>query len=202
MYPERTGLIFAGFGEEEYFPRLVPVDVGIMVNGRIRTVEDEEQCVTIDPENPAAIMPFAQQEMVRTFLEGIHPDMAEHLAAAIAGLFSEFVNRLCHELENRNSGLVQGLNDRLTTEVQSLLDELHSHWEGLNTKHWMPIIDNVAVLPIDELAAMAEALVNLTKFRRRISQDRETVGGPIDVVVISKGDGFVWVKKKHYFEHS
>jgi len=27
----------------------------------------------------------------------------------------------------------------------------------------------------------------------------ETVGGPIDVAVISKGDGFVWIKRKHYF---
>ena len=56
------------------------------------------------------------------------------------------------------------------------------------------------MLPKDELAAMAEALVNLTKFRRRISQDRETVGGPIDVAVITKGDGFVWIKRKHYFD--
>jgi len=51
----------------------------------------------------------------------------------------------------------------------------------------------------DELAAMAEALVNLTKFKRRVSTARETVGGPIDVAVITKGDGFVWVKRKHYF---
>ena len=28
----------------------------------------------------------------------------------------------------------------------------------------------------------------------------ETVGGPIDVAVISKGDGFIWIKRKHYFE--
>jgi hypothetical protein len=46
---------------------------------------------------------------------------------------------------------------------------------------------------------MAEALVNLTSFRRRVSMDAETVGGPIDVAVISKGDGFVWIKRKHYF---
>ena len=26
------------------------------------------------------------------------------------------------------------------------------------------------------------------------------VGGPIDVAVISKGDGFVWIKRKHYFK--
>jgi hypothetical protein len=47
---------------------------------------------------------------------------------------------------------------------------------------------------------MAESLVNLTKFRRRVSTERETVGGPIDVAIITKGDGFVWVKRKHYFD--
>ena len=36
-------------------------------------------------------------------------------------------------------------------------------------------------------------------FRRRVTTDRETVGGPIDVAVITKGEGFVWVKRKHYF---
>lgn len=55
-------------------------------------------------------------------------------------------------------------------------------------------------LPKDELAAMAESLVNLTKFRRRVTPERETVGGPIDVAVITKGDGFVWVRRKHYFD--
>jgi len=44
---------------------------------------------------------------------------------------------------------------------------------------------------------LAEALVHLTAFRAHMSADEdETVGGPIDVAVISKGDGFVWVKKK------
>ena len=27
----------------------------------------------------------------------------------------------------------------------------------------------------------------------------ETVGGPVDVAVISKGDGFIWIDRKHYF---
>jgi hypothetical protein len=46
---------------------------------------------------------------------------------------------------------------------------------------------------------MAESLVNLTSFKRKFSRDAETVGGPIDVAVISKADGFVWIKRKHYF---
>jgi hypothetical protein len=63
-----------------------------------------------------------------------------------------------------------------------------------------PIIEMVSSLPKEEMANMAEAFVNLTSLKRRISRDRETVGGPVDVAVISKGDGFIWVKRKHYFD--
>jgi len=56
------------------------------------------------------------------------------------------------------------------------------------------------MLPKDELAAMAESLVNLTSFKRKVTLETETVAGPIDVAVISKGDGFIWIKRKHYFK--
>ena len=46
---------------------------------------------------------------------------------------------------------------------------------------------------------MAESLVNLTMFKQKVSMHAETVGGPIDVAIISKGDGFVWIKRKFYF---
>ena len=62
-----------------------------------------------------------------------------------------------------------------------------------------PVVNTVENLPKRELAAMAESLVNITSFRQRVTPDTETVGGPIDVAVISRGDGFVWIKRKHYF---
>lgn len=44
----------------------------------------------------------------------------------------------------------------------------------------------VGLLPPVELAAMAEALVSLTSFKRRVSAEPETVGGPTDVAVITR----------------
>jgi hypothetical protein len=64
----------------------------------------------------------------------------------------------------------------------------------------MPILNTIGVLPLDELASMAESLVNLTSFKQRVSLEAETVGGPIDVAVISKGDGFIWIKRTRYFD--
>jgi hypothetical protein len=46
---------------------------------------------------------------------------------------------------------------------------------------------------------MAESLVNLTSLKRRVSLQEETVGGPVDVAVISRSDGFIWIKRKEYF---
>ena len=54
--------------------------------------------------------------------------------------------------------------------------------------------------PKEEMAALAEALVDTTSLRRKMDSQLETVGGPIDVAIISKSDGFVWIKRKHYFD--
>ena len=55
-------------------------------------------------------------------------------------------------------------------------------------------------MPKSELPAVAEALVGLQSLKRKVSEEHETVGGPIDVALISKGDGFIWIKRKHYFD--
>jgi len=62
-----------------------------------------------------------------------------------------------------------------------------------------PIVDATCFLSKSELASMAETLVNMVSFRKQVTMEAETVGGPIDVLVITKGDGPVWIKRKHYF---
>lgn len=61
------------------------------------------------------------------------------------------------------------------------------------------IMDSVAMLPTPELASLAESLINITSILRKVKIDElnATVGGPIDVFVISKRDGLVWMKKKN-----
>ena len=58
----------------------------------------------------------------------------------------------------------------------------------------------VAYLSKEDIAELAEALVHLTQLKLKVSREPETVGGPIDVAVISKGDGLIWIERKHYFQ--
>jgi hypothetical protein len=62
------------------------------------------------------------------------------------------------------------------------------------------IMDIVRDMPKEDMATLAEALVEITALRKRVSSTVESVGGPVDVAVITKGDGFVWIKRKHYFD--
>ena len=71
----------------------------------------------------------------------------------------------------------------------------------MQTSNVDPIINSVKLIPLSEMASLAENLVNITSLRRTYAIDgnQQTVGGPTDVAVLSKGDGFVWIKRKHYF---
>ena len=64
------------------------------------------------------------------------------------------------------------------------------------------LIDTVAYLSKEDLSDMADNLVRMTCLKRHITSELESVGGPVDVAVITKGDGFIWIKRKHYFEAS
>ncbi|WP_157078620.1 hypothetical protein [Methanobrevibacter filiformis] len=41
-------------------------------------------------------------------------------------------------------------------------------------------------------------IIHITSLKRKVEEGLETVGGDIDVAIISKGDGFIWAKRKHY----
>ena len=52
----------------------------------------------------------------------------------------------------------------------------------------------------DDLSEMTERLIYLTYLERRITFAEKSVGGPVDVALISKGDGLIWMKRKCCFQ--
>jgi hypothetical protein len=198
--PAWSGVVVAGFGERESMPSIFAYQIEEMAAGVPRRTRGNQTRITQD--TTAVIVPFAQQEMVHSFLRGVDPDLTAHMRGSTSVLFDGTITKILDATSAGNPTLRQSLESTFRPEVQRLLTKLFGDWDARTDRHWIPVINMVASLPKDELAAMAEALVNLTKFRRRITPERETVGGPIDVAVITKGDGFIWVKRKHYFDAS
>ncbi len=147
------------------------------------------------------MIPFAQKEMVQGFMRGIQPNYQGALEEYLNELFdkypSVFVKKLKHLTAKERRELTEELKQDGKTMASTFWDKI-TEWAIDNNVS--PILRSVSFLPIDELASMAESLVNLTSFKRRVTLVPETVSGPIDVAVISKVDGFIWIKRKHYFE--
>lgn len=194
-----SGVVIAGFGELDVFPRLQAFDVDCRVLGHVKFQEDSNRATTITERDTACIVPFAQSEMVHTFMRGIDPSQYSIIREYLGGLFNQYPKLIVDKLKLSASESKKVLSE-IQKETSFLYEDFKKYTDGYqNENHVSPILDMVAVLPKDELASMAEALVNLTSFKRKVTAVAETVGGPVDVAVISKGDGFIWIKRKHYF---
>jgi hypothetical protein len=192
------GVVIAGFGTAEHFPALHSSLVQARVAGKLKYFHHEPSIISA--EMGAEIVPFAQTDAVRLFIEGIdpsHASLATRLVAeSMEGLASDILGAIGLDEEERSKAL------------EKIKDLPSKHWRDFSErakaarqeKYVNPLVDIIETLPKDELASVAEALVNITSLRRKVSMDAETVGGPIDVAVISKGDGLVWIQRKHYFK--
>lgn len=194
-----SGLVVAGFGDAEVFPSLANEQLDTILLGHVKA--PKRQIVAVNDGGGSCVIPFAQTEMVETFMEGIDPSLREYVSTSLESAFDRLPQVIMETLGGSQTSLSDNVKAALTDSMKDMLGGLIKTWKSFqDERHVRPIMSAVGVLPKDELASMAEALVNLTVLRRRTSTDQETVGGPIDVAVVTKGDGFVWIKRKHYFD--
>lgn len=196
--PQASGVVIAGFGDDEYFPTLVEYQTEGYVGNSIKFWL-VPPVIDVSREFTACIRAFAQREMVQRFMEGIDPYYSTYLSNAIPELV---VDNCFDTLEKY--GVRKNNTEEIKNKIRGAVDNAITDFENGARKYRQerfsdPVIRMVSVLPKDELAHLAESLVALTSLKRRVSSDAETVGGPVDVALISKGDGFIWIKRKHYF---
>ncbi|SMH41693.1 hypothetical protein [Maritimibacter sp. HL-12] len=194
----KTGIVFAGFGEDEIFPTLISYEVDSVFEAKIRAFQTDE-CDIDRNGKKAFVRPFAQKEMVDRFLHGLderlQQDITRFSREAVQKISDGIIDAL--DLKDDDRG---GLNDLARRAEKKFIQQLQKDaFTSFQERSRREIESMIEFMPKPELAKMAEALIDLTSIKRKVTQGMETVGGPVDVAVISKHDGFVWVKRKHYF---
>lgn len=196
-----TGFVIAGYGEKEIFPHLLNYRLEGFINGQLKYKKLKEKKIsyTSDKEDgTATITAFAQREMVDSFISGVEPNMEDAIFGIIENVFTGYHQQIEKYLSiNFSEEQVNGL-ENLGKEVYKSIKDAVEEYQQKN--YISPLLGIVRSLPKEELAEMAETLVNLTSFKRRVTRATESVGPPIDVAVITKGDGFVWMKRKNYVD--
>ncbi len=192
-----SGVVVAGFGNKDNFPSLIEYRIEGRLNGKLKFNENRHSRITF--RNGAEIVPFGQHEMVDIFLSGMDSAFEEALLQHLSMTLHQYPETMIDSIEElpeeRKSNYKLAFHANTDEIMKNLNDELNKY----RMSNLAPIQSVVVALPKSELAAMAESLVNITSLKRRVSMGAETVGGPVDVAVISKHDGFVWIKKKQYY---
>ena len=198
-----TGLIVCGFGGDELFPSLCSVEIDGYVEGRLRYRISRNVTIDRGQEMGNAIS-FAQTDVVERLLKGTDSRFIEgareFIRENVAGSLSQGFERSDLRIVRADGA------DVPVSEMGALLGDLiasnfESHFVTKITHEFeRKFKDTIALMPKQDLIELAEALVSITAIERKASDDAGTVGGPIDVALITRAEGFVWVKRKHHFD--
>jgi hypothetical protein len=196
-----TGIVFAGYGTNERLPALQECICDGFDDGLFR-FWNEKTINLGDDDAPASILtPFGQADIAFLFVEGIAVQHVKFIETALSAVLKDKSDTLIKDYVSDSDEKIvetarQSKDNSLITE--RLMDGgFRNYRRGGLVNPLMKVVTN---LPKEEMATLAEAIVELTSLRRKMESHMDTVGGPIDVAVISKGDGFIWIDRKHYFD--
>ncbi len=185
-----SGVVFAGFGDEEIYPSLMEFKVQGVFDNTIKFKKTNEIKIESDGTT-AQIVPFAQDDVIRNFMDGIHPDILKFLNV----VFKLYPTRILEQTGFKGQKK-KDLRKKLNMTSQAIYQICKDKTEEFS----MPVVQMVSMMPITEMCELAEALVNLTSLRKKMTMQAETVGGETEVLSITKGEGLIWIKRKHYFD--
>ena len=189
IYPPQTDLVFTGFGEAELLPHLVVINLYGLVDGRVRRSEIK------DIEGDEGYFHFfGQADASVQFVRGIDWEMKNSAL--------NFVQDVSEELAERVKNVAASHPDedevaKLLEDFGNLRQNLRIHLDEISEDQFVsPFMKVLNLSPEADLAKLAESIVNIESMRQAIDKSNPTVGGPIDVAVISKLRGCQWVRHK------
>ncbi|MGI9594514.1 MAG: hypothetical protein ACR2QK_00055 [Acidimicrobiales bacterium] len=176
--PSRTGLVLAGYPGDSLLPELLAIDVDGMVGDTIRASVRYERALHIG-RLAAEARAFGDVGPILTQLDGVSPDRQRQDVGT--------VERLIEEVGDDSPEMVASLNN--------VLKYLHTYPRSRRESY----LAALEIMPLAEMASTAERLVGIARLHASARLEPRTVGGPIDVAVISRTDGFAWTERKLYW---
>ena len=187
------GLFFCGYGKNDAFPKFTHIELYNVVGGKVKykLIENYEES-----NNQAQIVPLAQKDVILTFCKGISNTFINYIPQKVESIINAKIDAILDIFTDSQKGELKEALLSVKNELASAIDTT------IQNSNVMPILNSVQLIPLAEMAFFAENLVNMTTLKRTFAIDgnQQTVGGPTDVAVLSKGDGFVWIKRKLYFD--
>ena len=189
-----TGLVFVGYGTDEIYPSLIPIYVSGIFDGNFRYCYSKNENEIISNENESAIVPFAQTDVMMTVMKGMSPVLREKVDEWEQAAVQQTKDKMIEAMKEA------GIDEETIAKVQQLeTKEINDQYsrqiqDFQQSEYINGLVDTVEAFGIEDMANMAESLIEITNLQRHITASEESVGGPVDVAVLTRDRGFVWMK--------
>ncbi len=201
-----TGIVLAGFEKDRLFPNCIDYKIIYLYDDKFVSCDPHSYKVSKAKEGDVAVIPFAQDDVINTFLRSIDLGTKSEIIDFFKGVNSDYATSLINAI-NKNTNIDEDSKKEVLLEItkfninNALLNfEFTKFINDIERKHVSPILTSIGALPYEELSNLCESLIKITSLKRKVQSGLETVGGDVDVAIITKGDGFIWTKRKHYFD--
>jgi hypothetical protein len=186
-----TELVVTGFGNDELLPKMSAIGLFGILSGVAR--HNEIEVISIG-SRPGFFRFFGQWDASMQFIRGLDSGIQETVV--------DFMERYVRTLVSTQSMFIEDEGDEdlelfISEKVRVARSELEDLIrEQSKEKFEGPLMQVISMSPEADLARMARSLIEIQSIRQSINQITPTVGGPIDVAVISKTNSFRWVRHK------
>ena len=187
-----SNLVFVGYGANDLLPTKCEVELGGSLEKTVWHTSDE-----LYPPNQwggsyTIISSLEEDDMISLFLKGYDEEM--NRAATDMALDSLYASGKLDPPDQVPEGQVAPREGGLGSATAEMIEAVKKASFDLSFKRRLdPTFKTVAVMPLLDLAAAADALVAMQALTLKIRGQLPSVGGHIDVATITVNEGFRWI---------
>ena len=179
-----SNLVFVGFGSKDEFAGSQRLRIRGIFNNKLLAITEE--ALYVSPDNiDSRIIYAAQADAMKAFLQGYHPSFGNQIERAVSNTLHEFMNN--KKMESRYA---DELADKITQQLADFS----------NNQFIDPAFNAIMNMNPEQLAQSAKGLVLMQAAAAGIGTQSPPVGGPVEVVTITKKDGVIWDRLRQFID--
>ncbi|CAH2773586.1 MAG: hypothetical protein CBARDMAM_0288 [uncultured Caballeronia sp.] len=183
-YDSKIGIVFCGYGSAQIFPSLFEVSVAEFIGDNIVSKVGSQTRISRGLESQ--IFQFATTSMVDVFTQGYGFEIWIAVQRAFREKSRHLVTSILTEIGAEN--VVPDLEQHLERAEA----EFRGQWtDQLYNSNFVNLRRSIGTLPVDEIVHLAETLVVLESLKEKVTSASQSVGGLVDVAIITRYEGLV-----------